>query len=250
MPTLVSAIQFRNQKTVNMFSSNLYQRYKSELIKQLICPALVCIRDTNQKLENNQHAQLQFVLEIQTRNQKTISMSSSSLYERYKPETRKQLTCPALVCIRDTNQKLENNQHAQLQSVSEIQTRNQKTMKETSALKRWFIRCTARNFRFIERVMYSINIQPDCKTCAVHQMNNPFLGWLLWQTYFDPPLVKHVRVTIVRIMQILYLHLQLKQLDTQFSAITMRISTSSLLGQICKRYRCESDMPLCKGWIT
>ena len=197
-----------------MPNSSLYQRYKPEIRKQLACPALFCIRDTNQKLENNQHAQLQSISEIQTRNQITINMPSSSLYQRYKPEIRIQLTCPALVCISDTNQKLENNQHAQLQSVSEIQTRNKKTInmpnsslyqrykpeiriKETSALKRWFIRCTARNFRFLQRVMYSIYIQPDCKTCAVHQMNNPFLGWLLWQTYFDPPLVKHVRVTIV-----------------------------------------------------
>ena len=108
-----------------MPSSSLYERYKPETRKQLICPALVCIRDTNQKLENNQHAQLQSISEIQTRNQITINMPSSSLYQRYKPEIRIQLTCPALVCISDTNQKLENNQHAQLQSVSEIQTRNQ-----------------------------------------------------------------------------------------------------------------------------
>ena len=148
-----------------MPSSSVYQRYKPEIRKQLACPALVYIRDTN-------------------RNQITINMPSSSLYQRYKPEIRIQLTCPALVCISDTNQKLENNQHAQLQSVSEIQTRNKKTInmpnsslyqrykpeiriKETSALKRWFIRCTARNFRFLQRVMYTIYIQPDCKTCAV-----------------------------------------------------------------------------------
>ena len=73
-------------------------------------------------------------------------MPSSSLYERYKPETRKQLICPALVCIRDTNQKLENIKR-------DYSTKNAGSFD-----------VPARILACLEQVMYSIYIQPDCKT--------------------------------------------------------------------------------------